>query len=312
MTSRAPGGRACWPTSRGGCAASRMTSRSSSRSRRSWRRWAAPARVDRGLQVVPLDAIVGTVDRAADFDRGFRPTTTRLRSRWERIAAAQRRGEALPPISLFQVGELYFVRDGHHRVSVAKSLGRDGHRRLCDRGQDPAAAGRATCGSPSCRSRTTSGCSASASRWTASGGPIALSDPWDFGTLAEMVEAWGFRMMQERGHSCRPPRGRPALVRRGVHAGRRRCSSRRRADRARGDPGGRLHARGRRSATCCCARTSGRTRCSTACAAPPSAQATRLPPKRRRRKYFPPLLCDLPSLPPLPPPPPPPHPRPGE
>src|ERR687886_1333677 len=79
--------------------------------------------VDRGLQVVPLDAIVGTVDRAADFDRGFRPTTTRLRSRWERIAAAQRRGEALPPVSLYQVGELYFVRDGHHRVSVAKSLG---------------------------------------------------------------------------------------------------------------------------------------------------------------------------------------------
>ena len=81
--------------------------------------------VDRGLQVVQLDAIVGTVDRAADFDRGFRPTSQRLRSRWERIAAAQRRGEAMPPVSLFLVGELYFVRDGHHRVSVAKSQGRD-------------------------------------------------------------------------------------------------------------------------------------------------------------------------------------------
>jgi hypothetical protein len=81
-------------------------------------------REDHGLQVVPLDAIVGTVDRAADFDRGFRPTSPRLRSRWERIAAAQRRGESLPPISLYQVGDLYFVRDGHHRVSVAKSLGR--------------------------------------------------------------------------------------------------------------------------------------------------------------------------------------------
>src|SRR3954451_9634662 len=44
--------------------------------------------VDRGLPVVPLEAIVGTVDRAADSDRGFRPTTPRLRSRWERIAAA--------------------------------------------------------------------------------------------------------------------------------------------------------------------------------------------------------------------------------
>src|SRR6476620_446636 len=81
--------------------------------------------IDRGLQVVPLDAIVGTVDRAADFDRGFRPTSPRLRSRWERIAAAQRRGESLPPISLYRVVDLFFVRDGHHRVSVAKSLGRE-------------------------------------------------------------------------------------------------------------------------------------------------------------------------------------------
>src|SRR4051794_15378173 len=81
-------------------------------------------REDLGLKVVPLDAIVGTVDRAADFDRGFRPTSPRLRSRWERIAAAQRRGESLPPISLYKVGDLFFVRDGHHRVSVAKSLGR--------------------------------------------------------------------------------------------------------------------------------------------------------------------------------------------
>jgi len=156
--------------------------------------------VDRGLQVVPLDKIVGTVDRAVDFDRGFRPTSARLRSRWERIAAAQRRGEALPPISLFQVGDLFFVRDGHHRVSVAKSLGRDDidayvtevttrlklgadlrvselplkdHERLF-RERVPL--------SPERRAR------------------IKLSDPWDFGVLAEAVEAWGFRLMQERGH----------------------------------------------------------------------------------------------------------------
>jgi hypothetical protein len=156
--------------------------------------------VDRGLQVVQLDAIVGTVDRAADFDRGFRPTSQRLRSRWERIAAAQRRGEAMPPVSLFLVGELYFVRDGHHRVSVAKSQGRDDidayvtevttrlklgadltvselplkdHERLF-RERVPLDAAQ--------RER------------------ISLSDPWEFGWLAEMVEAWGFRMMQERGH----------------------------------------------------------------------------------------------------------------
>ncbi len=79
---------------------------------------------DLGLQEVPVDAIVGTVDRGVDFDRGLRPTSARLRSRWERIAAAQRRGEALPPVSLYKIGDLYFIRDGHHRVSVAKSLGR--------------------------------------------------------------------------------------------------------------------------------------------------------------------------------------------
>jgi hypothetical protein len=156
--------------------------------------------VDRGLQVVPLDAIVGTVDRAADFDRGFRPTTTRLRSRWERIAAAQRRGEPLPPVSLFQVGELYFVRDGHHRVSVAKSLGRPDIDAYVTEVQTRLRLGRDLRVSELplkdherlFRERVP----LDAERRAA----IKLSDPWDFGMLAEMVEAWGFRMMQERGH----------------------------------------------------------------------------------------------------------------
>ena len=78
---------------------------------------------DLGLQVVPLEKIVGSVDRTVDFDRGLRPTSARLRSRWERINAAQRRGEALPPVSLYKIGDLYFVRDGHHRVSVARARG---------------------------------------------------------------------------------------------------------------------------------------------------------------------------------------------
>ena len=77
-----------------------------------------------GLRTVPLDSILGTVDRAKGFDRQFRPTTARVRARWERIANAVRRGEPMPPISLFQIGEVYFVRDGHHRVSVARALGR--------------------------------------------------------------------------------------------------------------------------------------------------------------------------------------------
>ena len=77
-----------------------------------------------GLQVIPLDSIVGTVDRRREFDRQFRPTTGRVRGRWERVAAAMRRGESLPPIDVYRIGELHFVRDGHHRVSVARALGR--------------------------------------------------------------------------------------------------------------------------------------------------------------------------------------------
>src|SRR3954452_15660291 len=166
--------------------------------------------VDRGLQVVALEAIVGTVDRAADFDRGFRPTTTRLRSRWERIAAAQRRGEALPPISLFQVGELYFVRDGHHRVSAAKSLGRTDIDAYVTEVKTRLRLGRDLRISELplkdherlFRERVPLDAERRAK--------IVLSDPWDFGMLAEMVEAWGFRMMQERGHFA----DRPEVARR--------------------------------------------------------------------------------------------------
>ena len=76
-----------------------------------------------GLQTIPLDSIVGTVDRSRDFDRRFRPTSRRVRQRWERIAKAMRRGEAMPPIEVYRVGDMHFVVDGHHRVSVARALG---------------------------------------------------------------------------------------------------------------------------------------------------------------------------------------------
>ena len=79
---------------------------------------------DAGRQVIELDAIVGTVDRLQGFDRHFRPTTPQVRARWERIATAMRRGEPMPPVDLYRVGEVYFVKDGHHRVSVARALGR--------------------------------------------------------------------------------------------------------------------------------------------------------------------------------------------
>lgn len=76
-----------------------------------------------GVQVIELDKIVGSVDKVRDFDPEFRPRSGRSRSRWERIAEVVRRGGALPPIDVYRVGDQYFVRDGHHRVSVLRALG---------------------------------------------------------------------------------------------------------------------------------------------------------------------------------------------
>ena len=72
-----------------------------------------------GLQIIPLDAIVGTAGGRRDFDRRFRPTSTLVRPRWERLALAARRGEAIPPFEVYRVGDMHFVADGHHRVSIA-------------------------------------------------------------------------------------------------------------------------------------------------------------------------------------------------
>jgi hypothetical protein len=151
-----------------------------------------------GLQTVPLDSIVGSVDRTRDFDRRFRPTSRRTRKRWERMATATRRGEAFPPIDVYRIGEVHFVKDGHHRVSIARAQGlpdidayvtealtelgaektitlRDlplkSHQRLFfERVPLPGDA----------RER------------------ITLSDEQRFAMLAEQVEAWGFRLIQER------------------------------------------------------------------------------------------------------------------
>lgn len=152
-----------------------------------------------GLQVIRLDSIVGSVDRTRDFDRYFRPKNRRVRERWERLALAQRRGESIPPIEVYRVGELHFVVDGHHRVSVAHALGL------------------ATIDAYVTEVRT---------RLTATGirhrgdlilkkdrrlflervplpdearRSISLTDPWQYTELGETVEAWGFRLMQHEG-----------------------------------------------------------------------------------------------------------------
>jgi len=150
-----------------------------------------------GLQMITLDSIVGSVDKAADFDRWFRPRSRVSRERWERLDRIQRQGEALPPIDVYRIGELHFVKDGHHRVSVAHALrlrtidayvvevltqvdatgiayradliAKDLRRVFLDRVPLP--------------------------------GPalstILVTTPWSYAVLSETVEAWGFRLMQQ-------------------------------------------------------------------------------------------------------------------
>ena len=85
-----------------------------------------PAAVRRaaGLHSIPLDSIVGTAEaaKANVFDRRFRPSSS-SRRRWQGLWMAGRQGAPLPPISVYRLGDSHFVRDGHHRVSVAHSLG---------------------------------------------------------------------------------------------------------------------------------------------------------------------------------------------
>jgi hypothetical protein len=81
-----------------------------------------PARVPR-LAVLPLTAIVGTVEPSPHFDERFRPASGHLRTRWERVALAARRGDALPPIAVRKRPEGYYVIDGRNRVSVARATG---------------------------------------------------------------------------------------------------------------------------------------------------------------------------------------------
>ncbi|MBA2630892.1 MAG: chromosome partitioning protein ParB [Thermoleophilaceae bacterium] len=152
-----------------------------------------------GQQVVGLDSIVGTVDRQREFDRSFRPTSGRSRTRWERIATAQRRGQSMPPIDLYRIGDLHFVKDGHHRVSVARALGHgdinayvtevltevgaDRKIRLADlplKGHERLFRERVPLPEHQ-RVR------------------IELTDEWRFAALAEAVEAWGFRAIQAGG-----------------------------------------------------------------------------------------------------------------
>ena len=151
-----------------------------------------------GLRVVQVDAIVGTVDRGRDFDRSFRPTSGRVRGRWEHIAEAVRRGEPLPPVDLAKIGEIYFVKDGHHRVSVARALGHKDIDAYVTEVMTRVGADRTiTLADLPLKSHE---------RVFFERVPlpdeahpeIRLTDPWHYALLAEGVEAWGFRLAQER------------------------------------------------------------------------------------------------------------------
>ena len=152
-----------------------------------------------GLQTIRLDTIVGTVDSGRDFDRRFRPTSGRVRERWERLALAQRRGEAIPPIEVYRVGDLHFVQDGHHRVSIAMAEGAisidayvtevhtqvpatgiKGRRDLLFKAYERIF-----------RARVPLSAAAMAK--------ITVTDPWSYAELGEAIEAWGYRRMQDAG-----------------------------------------------------------------------------------------------------------------
>ena len=152
-----------------------------------------------GLQTIDLTTIVGSVDRTADFDRRFRPTSNRLRERWQGINLAQRSGRGMPPITAYRVGDLHFVRDGHHRVSVALALGHNIIEAdvtevltqipaggISDRG-DLVVKGYERL----FRQRVPLSDEAAAR--------IVCNDPWSYAELSENVEAWSFRLVQDAG-----------------------------------------------------------------------------------------------------------------
>ena len=155
---------------------------------------------DLGVRTIPIGSVVGTVDRRPDsFDRAFRPRSPELRVRWERIAAARRRGEPLPPIHVYRVGDLHFVIDGHHRVSVARAFGDpviDAHVREVTTAV-PAEGDLTSRDLPLKWHERMFGERVPLARPLRE--RIELSDEWRYALLADFVEAWGFRASHARG-----------------------------------------------------------------------------------------------------------------
>jgi hypothetical protein len=150
-----------------------------------------------GLQIIPLDTVVGTVDSRRDFDRRFRPTSSRVRARWERLALAQRRGEPIPPIDVYRIGDLHFVKDGHHRVSIAIATGQKTIDAYVTEVLTTVPAGRIRHRGDLLDKSYERLFRARVPLPEQAYSTITFADPWSYAELGEAVEAWGFRCMQD-------------------------------------------------------------------------------------------------------------------
>ncbi len=83
------------------------------------------AMVYRGIQSIPISKIIGSEGRYRDFDRDFLPKQDNTSGRWQSIEIAKEKDIILPPISVYKIGDYYVVRDGNHRVSVAREVGQE-------------------------------------------------------------------------------------------------------------------------------------------------------------------------------------------
>ena len=155
---------------------------------------------DIGIHEIRLDSIVGTVARRhGEFDRNFRPTSPGVRSRWERIATARRRGQTMPPIDVYRIGELHFVQDGHHRVSVARALG-DTHIEAHVREVRTALGAESELRLRDLPLKHHERVFHERVPLPAElRGRIKLSDEWRYAQLGTLVEAWGLRASHARG-----------------------------------------------------------------------------------------------------------------
>ena len=152
-----------------------------------------------GISMIPLDHVVGSVDKVRDFDRRFRPTSDRSRQRWQALAEKSRLGEYLPPIDVYKLGNLYFVRDGHHRVSVARALGATEIEaditEIDTVISTDGIGGRRDLDGKNWGLRFLKRVPLTGERRA----EINCTDPTDYHRLAEMVEAWACRLMHHEG-----------------------------------------------------------------------------------------------------------------